>query len=304
MQILIYTDGACDIHADNRPGGWAAILQATDEEGAVVKENVISGGKENTTNNQMELTAVIEGLKLLTHPTKLTIVTDSLTVIRGAASRNGIVRSPSFSNEFVGVYESLWDEFFGIARGHQIEWEHVRGHSGHILNERCDQLAVAERMKLDRSVVNSAANSSSSPAIHIYLSTQYSGNAKAAAWVALIVEGETISELKGRLEDTTEPEAALIGAIASLDNVSANESAVLYTSQTYLADGMNKWIHGWPNKNWRTQTGKPVKYRRHWERLQQLTKGRQVQFRFVKARDGIPGFQRGKELTAEVLSRA
>ena len=85
MQIKIYTDGACDVHADNKPGGWAAILQATGDDGAVVKEKVISGGAENTTNNQMELTAVIEGLKLLTHATKLTIVTDSLTVIRGAA---------------------------------------------------------------------------------------------------------------------------------------------------------------------------------------------------------------------------
>ena len=63
MQITIYTDGACDIHADNQPGGWAAILLAIDENGKVIREKVISGGAENTTNNQMELQAVIEGLK-------------------------------------------------------------------------------------------------------------------------------------------------------------------------------------------------------------------------------------------------
>ena len=68
MQITIYTDGACDIHAENKPGGWAAILQAIDDQGDLLKETVISGGAEHTTNNQMELTAVIEGLKKLSEP--------------------------------------------------------------------------------------------------------------------------------------------------------------------------------------------------------------------------------------------
>ena len=82
MQITIYTDGACDIHADNRPGGWAAILCASNKNGEIEKETVIRGGCERTTNNQMELTAVIEGLKQLQSVRhRVTIVTDSRYVI-------------------------------------------------------------------------------------------------------------------------------------------------------------------------------------------------------------------------------
>ena len=81
MQITIYTDGACDIHADNQPGGWAAILCASDECGNVIKESIVRGGREMTTNNQMELTAVIEGLKALKRSSNITVVSDSRYVI-------------------------------------------------------------------------------------------------------------------------------------------------------------------------------------------------------------------------------
>ena len=81
MEITIYTDGACDIHAENKPGGWATILVATNDNGKPIKETVLSGGQEMTTNNQMELMAVIEGLKSLSKPTNVTVVSDSKYVI-------------------------------------------------------------------------------------------------------------------------------------------------------------------------------------------------------------------------------
>ena len=67
---------------------------------------------------------------------------------------------------------------------------------------------------------------------------------------------------------------------------------------------MNGWLAGWIAKGWKTRGGEQVKYRHHWERLRGLANERQVQFRFVKSRDDITQFQRGKELTAEILSRA
>ena len=134
MQITIYTDGACDIHADNQPGGWAAILRAADASGAIVKETVLSGGAESTTNNQMELTAVIEGIKALKKPAEVTIFTDSRYVIDIARKAKG-----------AKLNRALWQAFFDIAGPHQIDWRFVKGHAGDALNERCDRLAVAEK---------------------------------------------------------------------------------------------------------------------------------------------------------------
>ncbi len=136
MQITIYTDGACDIHAENRPGGWAAILRAADERGNVLEKTVISGGQEMTTNNQMELTAVIAGLKQLQRPSDITIVTDSQYVIDIAKGTKRAAKN-----------RALWREYFEVAKIHDVTWKYIAGHSGNAYNEHCDKLAVAERRK-------------------------------------------------------------------------------------------------------------------------------------------------------------
>ena len=295
MQITIYTDGACDIHADNQPGGWAAILQATSEHGMVAKEKVISGGAVKTTNNRMELTAVIEGLKMFTHATGLTIVSDSRYVIDIATKRKKVIKN-----------KALWQDFFRAAEGHYIEWRHVDGHSGNELNERCDRLAVAEKNMRAKPKAKPAGETPSIPngMAGIYLSTRYASKLKATSWAAVVVSGAVERELSGRLENRSELEGALIGAINCIESLPAARNVVVFTAQEYLSKGMTQWLAGWIAKGWKTRGGESVKYRHHWERLQQLREGRQVLFRFVKKRDGIPEFQRGKELTAQVLNRA
>ena len=295
MQITIYTDGACDIHADSQPGGWAAILQATDENGAVVKEKVVSGGAENTTNNQMELRAVTEGLRLLTRATALTVVTDSRYVIDIATRKKKVVKN-----------KSLWQDFFRVADGHYIDWEYVAGHSGNELNERCDRLAVAEKNKRAKPKTQSPSETATIPKgmAGIYLSTRYASKLKATAWAAVVVSGADERELSGRLENKSELEVTLIGAIDCLESVPAAQDCIVFTAQEYLSKGMNQWLAGWIAKGWKTRGGESVKYQNHWQRLHQLREGRHVQFRFVKARDDVAEFQRGKELTAEVLNRA
>ncbi len=295
MQITIYTDGACDIHAENQPGGWAAILQAVGGDGDVKRERVISGGAEKTTNNQMELTAVIEGLKLLTRASGLTIVSDSRYVIDIATRQKKVVKN-----------KSLWNDFFDVADGHYIEWKYVAGHSGNKLNERCDRLAVAEKNKRAKRRLESP----SEPAVlqenmvGIYLSTRHSAKDKTTSWAAIIVKDGEERELSGRLEKTNELEGTLIGALKSLKSLAPDQDVILFTAQEYLSKGMNQWLAGWLAKGWKTRGGERVKYRRHWEKLQRLTNRQQVSFRFVKSREEIPYFQRGKELTAEILSRA
>ena len=291
MQIAMYTDGACDIHADNQPGGWAAILCAVNDKGKVIKETVISGGQEMTTNNQMELTAVIKGLKQLNSPMNITIVTDSKYVIDIASKEKRIVAN-----------KSLWQEFFQAAARHQIKWRFILGHAGHKYNEKCDRLAVAERRKLAKPKIDSPAQTSADTTIKIYLSTQYSGRKKAAGWAAVIVHGNHISERNDTLVNATELEAVLIGAIETLRSLPANEAATLYTAQQYLAQGMNQWINAWAAKNWKNTSGQAVKYQAHWKKLLRLTEERTVYFEFVKSRGDNPYFVRGKELTALLMN--
>jgi len=295
MQITLYTDGACDIHAENQPGGWAAILRAVGDDGEVKREKVISGGAEHTTNNQMELTAVIEGLRLLTQATWLTIVTDSRYVIDIATSKNKAVKN-----------KTLWNDYFHVAKVHYMEWKYVAGHSGNELNERCDKLAVAEKNK--RSTRSTRIREESvaikQGAAGIFLSTGYAAADKTTAWAAIIIQDGEERAFSGRLEKTSELEGTLIGAAECLESIPTAQSAIVFTAQEYLSKGMNGWLAGWIAKGWKTRGGEPVKYRHHWERLHRLTNERQAQFRFIKSRDDITHFQRGKELTAEILSRA
>lgn len=294
MKITLYTDGACDIHAENQPGGWAAILQATDEHGELLKETVLSGGAESTTNNRMELTAVNEGLKALKRPAAVTIYTDSRYVMDIAAGKKKVTRN-----------KPLWEAYFSSAEGHDIAWRYVAGHSGDELNERCDRLAVAERLKLSKHNNElAAAETVSDSAFDIYLSTQYSGKDRSTAWAALIIRAEVAQERSGRLSNTTELKGTLIGAIESLKELPADESATLYTAQEYLAKGMTMWLSGWETRQWKTRSGEPVKYQAHWRKLAKLNAERSLQFRFVKSRAENPHFQRSKELAAEALKHS
>ncbi len=294
MQITIFTDGACDIHAGNQPGGWAAILCATDDRGQVLKETVVSGGQEMTTNNQMELMAAIAGLEKLRRASLVTIVSDSRYVIDIASKRKRSRKNAE-----------LWEKFFAVAARHQIDWVYIEGHSGHAYNERCDKIAVAEKNKYARDNGASPADiNASSSDIRIYLSTSYSGKTKDSAWSATILGSDSNDECGERLADTTEQECVLAAAIACLRHLPSDQSVTVFTAQEYLSRGMTQWVPSWLFKGWKTQTGKPVKNQSHWKDLWQISRGRRVDFVFVKSRGDDPYFLRGKAHCAELMKQA
>ncbi len=134
-RVEIFTDGACA--GNPGPGGWCAILRFN----TVEKE--ISGFEKLTTNNQMEMRAVIEGLRMLKQPCHVVVYTDSQYLHKGFTlwmdkwKLNGwrtAGKEPVKNRE-------LWQALDELAGRHKIEWVWVRGHAGHPENERCDQLA-------------------------------------------------------------------------------------------------------------------------------------------------------------------
>ncbi len=144
-EVEIFTDGACS--GNPGPGGWAAILRAAGKSrtGSASHEKEISGGEAATTNNRMELTAVIRALEALKMPVAVTIHTDSKYVMDGATrwmprwKLNGWLttdRKPVKN-------EDLWRALDSAAQRHILSWKWVAGHSGHAENERADALARA-----------------------------------------------------------------------------------------------------------------------------------------------------------------
>ena len=138
--IKLYTDGACS--GNPGPGGWAYILKHP-EGGKIVEQ---SGGEAATTNNRMELTAVIEGLNALDRPCQVELYSDSQYVCNGLTEwmdqwkakgwRRGKRNEPVLNLE-------LWKQLDRLSQRHELTCHWIRGHSEHPENERCDQLAVA-----------------------------------------------------------------------------------------------------------------------------------------------------------------
>lgn len=142
-EVTIYTDGACS--GNPGPGGWAAILMA----GGAKKE--MSGGERDTTNNRMELMAVIEGLKALKRPCKVDIYSDSAYVVN-AFEQNWIgkwVKNGWKNSAKAEVANSdLWKELINLTAMHNVTFHKVKGHADNEFNNRCDVLAVAEWKKI------------------------------------------------------------------------------------------------------------------------------------------------------------
>lgn len=133
--VEIFTDGAC--RGNPGPGGWGAILRA---EG---RERELNGAEAQTTNNRMELMAVIESLRVLKQSCQVTVTTDSKYVKDGMTSwlpnwkRRGWRTSQGKPVKNIDLWQALDTE---VAR-HEVHWEWVRGHTGHVENERADALA-------------------------------------------------------------------------------------------------------------------------------------------------------------------
>lgn len=136
-EVRLFADGACS--GNPGPGGWAFILRHP----ASGKEMERSGGERQTTNNRMELTAAIEGLKALKEPCEVEVITDSEYVKNGITAwvPNWKRRNWMTSQKKPVVNQDLWEELDELAAKHQTRWSWTKGHASHADNNRCDELA-------------------------------------------------------------------------------------------------------------------------------------------------------------------
>jgi ribonuclease HI len=141
-EVQLFADGACS--GNPGPGGWAFVLRHTKSG----KEREASGGERESTNNRMELTAVIRGLEALTRPAVVELVTDSIYVGKGLTEWMPKWKANGWRRRENGRWaevknEDLWRQLDELLARHRVRFTHIRGHSGHVENERCDALAVA-----------------------------------------------------------------------------------------------------------------------------------------------------------------
>lgn len=139
MTVEIFTDGSCI--GNPGAGGWAAVLKCGS------REKELCGGEAHTTNNRMELTAVVNALNALNRPCDVILTTDSQYVVNGMTQgwakkwqENGWVKS----DRKRAVNSDLWEELLTLDSVHHITFQWIKGHAGHPYNERCDTLAVRQ----------------------------------------------------------------------------------------------------------------------------------------------------------------
>jgi ribonuclease HI len=143
-EVEAFTDGAC--LGNPGPGGWAALLRAKGT------ERLIAGGEPDTTNNRMELMAAIAALEALTRPCKVTLTTDSRYVMQGIEEWVPKWRANGWktADKKPVKNQDLWQRLSAATATHQLRWQWVRGHNGHVENERVD-VAAREQAEQYRS---------------------------------------------------------------------------------------------------------------------------------------------------------
>ena len=148
-EVVLFTDGACS--GNPGPGGWAYIHRHPQSG----RETSDSGAEPVSTNNRMELTAVVQGLQQLKRPTIVELVTDSVYVGTGLWEWMPKWKQQGWRRKEKGKFvpvknEDLWRELDRLASSHTIRFTHVAGHSGHDENEQCDRMAVEAYKELQR----------------------------------------------------------------------------------------------------------------------------------------------------------
>ncbi|MFO7536833.1 MAG: ribonuclease HI [Chloroflexota bacterium] len=270
MKTIIYSDGG----ADPNPGigGWAAILRHGEH------EKVLSGNHPRTTNNRMELQAAIGALSALKRPSTVEFHTDSQYLRKGITQYIDKWAANNWRRGQKAVANAdLWQELWPLVQQHEIEWHWVKGHSGHPLNERVDELARQARLKITPDV----DVDENTP--RLYLRSSCKGNPGPGGWGVVLERGEETEQASGSEVRTTNNRMEIQAAIGGLLLLSPGSAVQLFTTSDYLFQGATRWIKGWRQRGWKKKDGQDVANADLWQALDQLMAAYSV--RWVNAKN-------------------
>jgi len=266
-EVIIYTDGACDPNPG--PGGWAAVLRSGRH------EKVLTGSEPRTTNNRMELQAVIAALNALKKPSHVVLHTDSTYVQKGVTEYLDRWKAKGWrtADKKAVANQDLWQALDEALQRHQIEWVWVKGHAGDPLNEWVDRLAVSM-------IPRSALPLDDAQAIHIFTGVSCSG--ATGGWATIIRHGDTLQTSSGREDETSANRLHLLAAQKGLEAAPAGAIVHVYTPSDYAAQGATQWVRNWAAQGWRTKDDQPVKHREVWQAIVTASTGRTVKWHSLK----------------------
>jgi ribonuclease HI len=283
--VRMYTDGACDPNPG--PGGWAAILLREGSEPVR-----LSGSQKETTNNQMELRAAIEGLRALTEPHQVILMTDSQYLSDGASQRVPNWERDGWPTEEAEVKNlGFWRELAEALRKHHVEWRWVRGHNGDRLNEEADVLAQSMVPHVELPLTDENA-------IHVFTGASCVGAGNGpAGWGVELRHRAHSRSLSGCEASSSSERMQLLAALRGLEAIElartikpmkSTRPVHLYTTSKYLCDGVMRWAEGWQQRGWKTKEGQSVKHRDLWEPLIGLSDRLHVTWHVVRDSDHCP----------------
>lgn len=289
--VTIYTDGACNPNPG--PGGWAAIMLHPN-----APPQELCGADPQTSNNQMEMRAVLEALKSLERSHQVTLYTDSQYLRQGITEwlPRWQQRGWRTAAKQAVKNQALWQALAREIQRHRINWQWVKGHAGHKWNERADELA--------RSMIPVAALPLNDPvAIHIFAAASYLGKQKRGGWGVVLRYREHTRTLSGHETNSSANRMHLTAAIEGLQAIKQPRPVHFYTGSDYLRDGITRWIRGWQRQNWQTKTGKPVSNQDLWQRLVEAASGYEIEWHLVTKPD-LPELMRKAKSLADKAAKS
>lgn len=282
--VQIYTDGGCDPNPG--PGGWGAVLIYG------LKTLELSGADPDTTNNRMELTAAIQALRALKRPCTIVLHTDSRYLQKGIHEWLPTWRQHHWlkANGRPVENQDLWQALDEQVSRHHVSWQWVKGHQGHPLNERADELATEarERGRTQPSPTahssHSAISSSQLPRVAIYCRACALGVPGPAGYAAVLVrEDGTTSLVSGGWSLASSNAMELWAAIAGLRALKERSQVTIFTSSKYVYDNITKRLADWERNHWRTSEGQPVKNQEMWRELASVQGDHNITWKYLGA---------------------
>lgn len=295
-EIIIYTDGACSPNPG--PGGWGAVILQDGK-----KPVELSGSGGDSTNNRMELTAVISALDEIKSRHRITLYTDSQYVKNGITSWIDGWQKKNWQTADRKPVKNvdLWKALLEQSKRHHINWKWVRGHAADRWNERADELAVAARKgkKTEKSAAPAARLSAGPDNVALYTGVTCRHSSGVGAWCVILCWRRHVKLLGARADGMTANQLYIKAVIEGLSTLTRPFPVEVHTHSGYLHDGATSWLSGWQKRNWQTREGSPVSNRELWQELAALLEKFEVTFHLDNRDEPLCFMQEAKELARE-----